>query len=163
MCHKFHPAKKAAVLSVFWTVLALPALAAVTVTKTVDLSFGSLVPGAAPGTVTMNSLNGSRTSTSGVILFTQGAGATGSLAAFSVTGGPPSTACSITLPADTYVYLSGSGNPMAVNTFTSTPASQITLDASGGGTIDVGGTLSVGGAQVAGPYTSSFSVTVTCP
>ena len=162
MCHKFHPAKKAAVLAVFWTVLALPALAAVTVTKTVDLSFGSLVPGAAPGTVTMNSLNGLRTS-SGVILFTQGAGATGSLAAFSVTGGVASAACSITLPADASIYLAGSGAPMAVNTFTSTPASQITLDASGGGTIDVGGTLSVGGAQVAGPYTSSFSVTVTCP
>ena len=162
MCHTCHPAKKAAVLAAFWAVLVLPALAAVTVTKAVDMSFGSLVPGSAPGTVTMNSLNGLRTS-SGVILFTQGAGATGSRATFSVTGGPPSTACHISLPTDTYVYLSGSGNPMAVNTFTSTPASQITLDGSGGGTIDVGGTLSVGGAQVAGPYASSFSVTVTCP
>jgi hypothetical protein len=39
-----HSTQKAVVLAAFWTVLALPALATVTVAKTADLAFGKLVP-----------------------------------------------------------------------------------------------------------------------
>lgn len=161
MFPNFRLAQKAAVLVAFWAVLALPALATVTVTKTVDLAFGKFVPGGMAGSVTMSPA-GVR-SASGVILFTQGVGASGSRAEFTVSSGPVNTSCTIALPADGAVALAGDGRTMVLNSFTSLPSGSITLNSAGAGTIYVGGTLSVGGIQVAGPYAGNFSVVVTCP
>jgi hypothetical protein len=156
-----HSTQKAAVLAAFWTVLALPALATMTVAKTADLAFGKLVPGGIAGTVTLSPA-GVR-SASGVILFAQGVEATGRRAEFTVSGGPANTSCNIGLPADGVIALTGGGSTMVLNSFTSVPSGSIMLDGAGAGTIHVGGTLTVGGAQVAGPYASAFTVSVTCP
>ncbi len=161
MFPNFRLFQKAAVLAAFWTVLALPALATMTVIKTGDLAFGKFVPGGMAGSVTMSPA-GAR-SASGVIMFTQGVAASGSRAEFMVSSGPESTSCTIVLPADGAVALAGDGRTMTINRFTSLPSGSITLNSVGAGTIYVGGTLSVGGVQVAGPYADNFSVVVTCP
>lgn len=164
MFEQFCTVQKAAVLAAFWTVLALPALATMTVAKTADLAFGKLVPGGGVGYVVMSPL-GSRTRTGDVILFSQGGG-TGNAASFSVTvsGGIGGSSCAVNTPVNDFVYLTGAGVRMVVNSFTPSPAS-FTLDVNGAAsaTIHVGGTLTVGGAQVAGPYASDFTVSVTCP
>ena len=166
MVHKFFCSRKLAVLVAFWTLLALPAMA-VTINKTVDLSFGKLAPGASGGTVTLSSSMESSRTASGVTLFTQGAGANGSRAVFSVTGGPPDTLCTIVLPFKDVIVQGG--NTMAIGHFISytsvpdDPIGTITLNGSGAGTIYLGGTLSIGGAQATGSYTNNFSVSVICP
>jgi Domain of unknown function (DUF4402) len=145
---------------------ALPAWATPTinVTKVSELSFGKLVPGGSVGYVAM-SPGGVRTPSGAVILFQQGGGG-GNAASFLVTvsGGVPSSACTVLTPVNSFVYLTGSGADMVINNFNPTSAS-ITLDGSGGAsaTIYVGGTLSIGGAQAPGSYSSSFTLSVTCP
>lgn len=158
------PRAAALVLLLTLTLAGGPAWAALTVSKTTDLSFGSMVAGGTSGTVTM-STTGVRSAGGGVYLITQGAGATGSRAVFTVSGGPTNTQCDITLPNDGVVSLTGTGSPMAVNSIASSPSTLITLDGSGGGTIDVGGVLSVGASKAPGSYsdTSNLSLTVTCP
>jgi len=136
--------------------------AAVNVSKTVDLSFGAVVPGLTSGTVVLAADGTGRSKTGGVILFTQGAGATGSRAQFTVSAGPANTACAIDLPGSA-VSATGPGADMAVAAFTSSPAPTIMLDSSGAGVFYVGATLSVGVSQAAGPYSANFSAGVTCP
>ena len=165
MSHPFSVTQKAVALAACWLALVLPALA-VTVTKTADLSFGKLVPGLSGGTVTLSSsVDASRTA-SGVILFTQGAGAAGSRAVFSVTGGPANASCRIVLPANDFVVPGSDGSTLVISSFTSftnAAPGTITLNGLGAGTIYVGGTLRVGGVQPAGAYSDSLTVSVTCP
>jgi hypothetical protein len=169
MFNKFLPMQKAAVLAAFWAALALPAVA-VTVTKTTDLSFGKLVPGATNGTVTI-SPSGGRTGSSSVTLFNQAS--TQQAAVFTVSAGPVNTSCTLTVPTATSP-LSGTGAAMALSNFSASNVSNsaipltnsvgsITLDGLGGYTVKVGATLAVGASEVAGIYTGDFSVTVTCP
>lgn len=167
MANKFFSRQKRSVLAAFWTVLALPTLADVTVTKTTDLSFGKLLAGGSGGTVWLSSsVEASRTAT-GVTLITQGAGANGSRAVFSVTGGPPNTLCTILLPVNDVVALGSHtmviGNFISFTSVPDDPIGTITLNGSGAGTIYLGGTLHVADAQAAGTYANSLSVSVNCP
>lgn len=138
------------------------AQAVMTVVRTQELSFGALLPGQSPGTVTVSSsADTARVATGGVTLFSLGGA--GSRARFDISGGPASTVCTLELPLDGSVFVSVAGRDMAVNGFTSTPAATVTLNGLGAGTVHVGATLSVGSAQYPGTYSSSFSVTVICP
>jgi len=170
MFHPFFSKQKAVALAACCTLLALPALAVVTVTKTTDLSFGKLVPGTTSGTVNI-STSGLRTPSSSVTLFTQAS--TQQAAVFAVSGGPTNTTCALTVPSATS-SLSGTGAVMPLSGFSASNAGNsvipldgslgsITLDGSGAYTVKVGATLTVGASEPAGVYTGDFSVTVTCP
>lgn len=87
-------------------------------------------------------------------------------ASFAVTG-EPSTAYTITLPADSTVVMQtgggGANETIAVDSFTSNPAAGANglLDGTGAQTLYVGATrAALGGAQVAGAYTTTFTVDV---
>ncbi len=133
-----------------------PAYAAVSVNKYQDISFGSIVPLTASGTVSIAATLGGVRSATGVLLFTQGSGANGHSAIFNVSGGSAGYTCQISIPSS---ILTGNGTGMTSN-FTSSPSGNITLDGSGAGTIYVGGSLGVGGSQTAGSYSVTFTVTV---
>jgi hypothetical protein len=77
-------------------------------------------------------------------------------ALFTVTGAAAAT-YAITLP--TSESLTGPGDPMTLDTFTSDPVGTGLLTA-GTQTLKVGGTLHVGINQTTGDYTTSFNVTV---
>lgn len=132
-------------------------VAALSISNTVGLEFGQVVPSVVIGTVTVGT-NGSRSSAGGVTL-TNGTPATAS--SFAVTGGPDS-AYAITLP--TSITIAGPvGAPMVVNAFQSSPTVLVggRLDAQGTQTLLVGATLNVGVSQLATNYAGTFDVTVT--
>ena len=121
-------------------------IAALSITNVSDLDFGSAAPGdalkvVAPGAAE-NAENGS----------------------FTVTG-QPSTAYTITLPADgTVTMITGGGGAnetIAVSSFSSFPSGTGMLNGSGTQTLLVGATrAALGASQVAGSYTASYTVTV---
>lgn len=136
----------------------------INVTKVSDLSFGKLVPGGSVAYVAL-SPGGVRTPTGSVTLFQQGGGG-GSAASFSVvvSGGKQNSVCTVVPPVNSFVYLTGAGADMVVNNFNASTLS-VNLDGKGdaSATVDVGGTLTIGGAQAPGSYSSSFTLSVTCP
>lgn len=128
-------------------------VAPVTLVKTADLLFGSVAPASfAPGTVTIYPAGG-RISTNVVLSSMH----LGNPASFYLTGNP-GAGFSINLPSS--ITLTGPGNSMQLTTFTSSPASTGSFNASGNATINVGGTLTIGANQAAGVYSGSFSITV---
>lgn len=127
-------------------------VAAIAITKDDDLDFGQIVPSVDPGTVVM-ATDGTRSVTGGVTL--GNAGSAGP-ALFTVTGASSAT-YAITLP--TSESLTGPGDPMTLDTFTSDPAGTGLLTG-GTQTLKVGGTLHVGANQAIGDYSTSFDVTV---
>lgn len=139
-----------------------PAGASLSVSKTQDLSFGALVAGSTGGTVVVTAA-GNRSKTGGVTLFTQGG--TVSAAAFTVSGGPASTSCTLSLPADNTATLSRTGGgSMPLTGFTSSVGSSLSLNPSGAGSFAVGATLNVAAGQTPGSYgPADFTVTVSCP
>ncbi len=126
-------------------------VAAIAITKTVDLDFGSVVPAAGADTVIISSA-GARTC--GATLTCTD---TVAAASFDVTGGA-NLAYTVTLPAS--ASITGPGPAMTVDTFTDSISSAGTLSAGGAQTFTVGATLNVGASQVAGAYTGTFSVSV---
>ena len=128
-------------------------VAAITISKTADLSFGNVVAGGSIGTVVLSTA-GSRSVTGGTTLGNAGSTAA---AAFTVEGEASAT-YAITLPASTSI--TSGGNNMTVNTFTSNPSSTGTLSGAGSQTLLVGATLNVSASQATGTYTGSFDVTV---
>jgi hypothetical protein len=87
-------------------------------------------------------------------------------ASFAITG-EPSTAYTITLPADATVVMQtgagGANETIAVDSFASNPAAGPNglLDGSGSQTLYVGATrAALGASQVAGAYSDTFTVTV---
>lgn len=126
-------------------------VSAISITKTVDMSFGDVVQGA--GTVVLATNNG-RTATGNTKL---GNAAGAAAASFSVTGDSGAT-YAITLPSSA-VTLTGPGTDMTVTAFQSSPSGTSTL-VGGTDTILVGATLNVGATQTNGAYTGSFDVTV---
>jgi hypothetical protein len=124
-----------------------------TITKTVDLNFGSIVPNTG-GTVVITPA-GARSATGTVVLF----GGVVSAASFNVTGSGTST-YAITLPTTDHTITSG-GNTMTVNNFQSNPSGTGAL-VGGAQTLTVGATLNVGSGQAVGTYTNAagFDVTV---
>ncbi len=125
-------------------------IAAIAVSKTADMNFGSIVPTASAATVTIGN-NGSLTST----LTTTGAH---SAAAFNVTGGA-NEAFSVSLPASASLS-DGASHTMTVDTFSDSLGAAGTLNGSGTASFTVGGVLHVGASQAAGAYTGTFQVTV---
>ena len=133
-------------------------VAAISIAKTVDMSFGTIAATANAGTVVLGT-DGSRSCTDVDCL----AGSPGVAASFDVTGNNNAT-YSISLPST--ATLTGPGSPgtdMIANNFTSLPTPTGTLSGSGAETLLVGATLAVDtvSAQTAGTYTSTnFTVTV---
>lgn len=120
--------------------------AAINIAQVSDLDFGSAVQGDALSTV---------------------APADATAAEFTVSG-QPSTAYTITLPADgTIEMITGAGSTadekIAVDSFTSTPAAGANgaLDGTGSETLKVGASrAALSATQVAGAYAATFSVDV---
>jgi hypothetical protein len=132
----------------------------ITITKTVDLSFGNVAVSAGTGgTVVVNAQTGNRSSTGGVTL--PATAGTVTAASFDVAGAANYT-YSITLPGSNITINDGGSNTMTVGTFTSFPATTGTLNGSGAQTLKVAATLNVAAGQAAGTYGtgSTFDVTV---
>jgi Mat/Ecp fimbriae major subunit len=119
----------------------------ITVTKTADLDYATIVTGAAASTVQITPAG---VKTCGAGLTCTG---TVSAAAFTVVGTVGAIA-NVTVPAS--VSLSSGANSMTSTLVGS--ASTLTLAASN--TLTVGGTLSVGASQADGVYSGTFTVTV---
>ncbi len=111
------------------------------------------MPGPSSGTVTVTP-EGARSSSGGVTL----AGPAGVSPSTFTVSGEPALAFSIVLTSST--TLSDGGSAMTVDSFTSSPESTGTLDASGNREIRVGATLHVAAGQTSGSYAGSFSVMV---
>lgn len=120
-----------------------------------SLSFGSFVAGTG-GSVTVTP-SGTRHASGAVLLVpsSQGLAAT-----FTVTGSANAT-YTVQLPGNGFVELTGPGENMLINDFTSNPeGAGGQLDAGGSQTLSVGGALQVGSGQPPGAYSGSFTVTV---
>jgi len=131
-------------------------VAPIAISKSVDMSFGTVAVDATAGTVVL-APGGTRTFTGGVTL--PGTTGTVTAAAFDVTGEAGYT-YSITLPASAITLTDDTTNTMTVDTFTSTPTPTGTLT-SGAETVNVGATLNLTGSQIAGTYTNTTDLTVT--
>ncbi len=121
-------------------------------TKTADLSFGDLVPGATAGTVRV-ATGGARTRTGGVTL----AAGTVSQATLTVQG-QRNKSYTITVPPS--VTVTSGANSMTVGSIITAPTSPNTLPNSGTRALRVGATLNVLPNQPSGTYSSTFDVTV---
>jgi hypothetical protein len=130
-------------------------LAGITLTKTVDLNFGTMTVPTAPTTVTISPL-GVLTDGGNITLLSQVPIA--AVASYDVTGDNNAT-YAITLPVSTTI-VSG-GNNMTVNNFTSSGGLNHILNGSGLETFTVGATLNLLAAQAAGAYIGTYNVTVT--
>lgn len=127
-------------------------LAPVTLTKTSDLNFATIVTGTTADTVIVSAA-GARTC--GAALTCSGSVTS---AAFNVAG-TASTSYAITLPST--ISITSGSNAMNVATFTSSKSGNVsTLNGSGADSFSVGATLSVGANQAAGAYTGNFTVAV---
>jgi hypothetical protein len=130
-------------------------LVPLSITKIDDLDFGSVVPSAVPGTVTINPADSTRTFTGGVTLVPSDAG----LHALFAGAGTPNQQVLIAL-SPPVALTNGAGDTI--------PVVGLTLDGPPFRTIDpvsrayfvgVGGTLSIGANQAVGTYTANFWVT----
>lgn len=122
-----------------------------------DMHFGTIMRGTSASTVLLTPA-GVRSIATGNATLSALAPAS-SAASFTVTGEPLLT-YAITLPADGTVTITGPVPAMAINGFTSSPATTGALSAGGTQTLTVGGTLSVAAGQTSGTYTGTFSVSV---
>lgn len=128
----------------------------ITITSDRNLAFGTIVPAAGVGSVTVDPL-GARTYTGGVT----GISSTVSSARFTV-GGTANQAYTIAFPADNAIVLTSGANTMTLKTWTTDiPGTAGDLGAGASQTFQVGATLNVGAAQASGAYTGTFTVTVT--
>lgn len=134
----------------------LPALTLDVMTTTnTSLNFGTIAPNGA-GTVVLAATSAATASCSTNLICTGASNSVG----FDVTGGKGSLVA-VTIPAGG-TTLSGGGDTMTVNTFTTDadPAG-ITLDATtGAASFYVGGTLHVKSGQLPGNYSGTFNVSV---
>ena len=120
----------------------------VTVTKTADLDYATIVTGAAASTVIVTPA-GARTC--GVGLVCSG---TATAASFNVTG---TAAQVVTFSVPATVTLTSGANSMSSTLVAS--GATATLSALGAATFTVGGTLSVGANQADGAYAGTFTAT----
>lgn len=125
-----------------------------TLVKTDDLDFGSLIASGSAGTVVINASTDVRTTTGGVTV----AGGTPAAARFTGTG-VLNLAAFITLPSSITLTRSGGTETMTVGSVT-TNGGTTRLFIGSAIDVRVGGTLSVGANQVAGNYVGQFNVTV---
>lgn len=130
-------------------------IAPLAIVRVTDLNFGNVAVGAAVGTVVITP-GGARSVTGACQLSATNPG-TVTAAAFAITGQGQYT-YGITLPSGS-TSITGSGAPMSVDTYASSPTTTGTLTA-GSQTINIGGTLHVGSSQTAGLYTMAAGLTV---
>lgn len=125
----------------------------IAISKTADLSFGNIAPGASGGNATVSnagvrSLSGTLTGPSTGI----------TAAGFTVTG-LSGASFTITLPAS--VTLTSGANSMTLDTWDNALGAGPNYTLTGGSiSFGLGGVLHVAAAQVAGSYSGSFNVTV---
>jgi hypothetical protein len=116
--------------------------AAISITNTADLAFGTAAAGDVAKSVAPAAAESGR---------------------FTVNGAP-NTAYTITLPSAAVNMITGGGGAnetIAVTAFTSNPAATGLLNGAGTQTLAVGATrAALGAAQVAGAYTAAYTVTV---
>jgi hypothetical protein len=124
-------------------------LKAITVTKTADLDFGTVVSGAAAANVTLTSA-GALTCGAGLVC-----AGTPVVGAFGVTG----TTAQVVNVSTTNASLTGPGAAMAA-TLSSSVSSLTLTGIAATDAFKVGGVLTVGANQVEGVYAGSFTVTV---
>lgn len=117
------------------------------------LSFGKFV--AANGSVTVNP-GGTRSATGAIVLLQTGPG---QAAQFIVTGDADAV-YSVSLPIDGSVSIANGGSSVAVNGFSSNPASTGVLPVSGTQILNVGARLDVTAGLTPGAYSGTFSVVV---
>ncbi|CAN5218680.1 hypothetical protein BH09PSE3_BH09PSE3_10090 [soil metagenome] len=122
--------------------------------KSDDLDFGSMIATATAGTVKIDPSTDVRTTTGGVVV----AGGTPAAARF-VAAGLVNVLGIITLPTSITLNRTGGGGTMTIGTVT-TNGSNIRLFAGPILDVRVGGTLSVGANQPAGDYVGTFNITV---
>lgn len=134
----------------------------ITITKTTDLNFGIISPGATAGTVLLTPAPVAvRVGAGGVTLPVATPG-TVTAAHFNITGTTLST-YAITLPSSVTLTRTSGSETMTASSFTSTPSGTGILIGAGLGldNVYVGATLAVAAAQVPGVYVSgNFNVTV---
>jgi Mat/Ecp fimbriae major subunit len=119
----------------------------ITVTKTADLDFGTIVTGAAASTVVISPA-GVRTCGVGLVC-TNAVTAAG----FGIVG---TVGQVVTIASDPTVTLASGANNMSATLLTSAATRTLT----GTDAFTVGGTLAVGANQADGAYTGTFTVTV---
>jgi len=125
-------------------------LKAVTLTKTADLDFGKIAPGASSTMARVN-IDGTRVCSFGLTCIGKA-----SAGAFDVTGSSGETV-TVALDSTTVTLASGTSATMSVSLTLS--AQQVTI-VNGKGTVKVGGALTVGAQQPAGIYAGLFQVSV---
>jgi len=133
-------------------------IAPLSITKTNDLAFGNIVPGATAGTVTINQATGAATKTGGVTLF----GTANHAASFNITGSGRHNYV-ITVSAAPTLTRAGGTQTMKMTALRLNGATTRTMAASGTATLTLGGTLAVAANQVAGTYSGTFTVSVAYP
>jgi hypothetical protein len=135
----------------------------ITVSSSVDLAFGNVVPGGTAGTLTLTAASSTAATAAGGVTQPGTQVGTVTAAKFDVAGEGGLT-YSITLPASAATITGPAAATMTVDTFTSDLGASGTLSgalgAAGSQSFYVGGKLHVGANQAAGNYTGTFSVTV---
>lgn len=126
----------------------------ISISKTVDMNFGTVAASATAGTVVLDTAN-TRTITGGASLH----GGTPTAAVFTVTGAA-NTGFAITIPTTDITLTDGASHNLILNSLVTLGASS-TLDATGSKDIKVGGTLSLPANAVAGTYTNASDLFVT--
>ncbi len=128
------------------------------ITRTVDLSFGSVSPAAGTTSTLILDESDGRTVAGGATLVL---GGTVTSASFDVTGDTSAT-YAFTDPGN--ITLTSGGDTMTVNTWTALSATSgtatLTLDGTGADTMTIGATLNMAAAQAAGDYTGTFNLTI---
>ncbi len=125
---------------------------AITLVNNGGLDFGKVLPYGSAGNVTVYS-NGTSAAVNAFI-----SDATNLRASSWAVTGIPGAPYAVTMP--TSVVISNGTENMTVNNFGRSGPGQLTLDAAGNGSFNVGARLNVGANQPVGVYAGTFNVTV---
>lgn len=150
----FTPSGQTVMAATSTAVVSANIVSTITITNQTGMIFGDLSSSNSSGTITI-SPDGTRSETGGASI---NSATSGGPATFEVTG-DANGVYSITLPTSVTIN-SGGGYSMIVDSFTSNPSVNGSLDASGRQTLLVGSTLNVGVLQPFGSYTGVMAVTV---
>lgn len=134
-------------------------LSPVSVIKDSDLNFGTVITAATAGTVVLNPVNGSQTTTGGLTATGTGAHA----AVFTSTGSKNSVVIIRVPTAAVTMKRAGGTETVTASTWTVDGATTQKIPANQTFDFAVGATLNVGAAQVPGTYVGTFQITVQYP
>lgn len=127
----------------------------ISVVRTGDMDFGTILRGTTAGRVVINASTGARTVTGGVVM----AGGTPRRATFTITG-TPNRVVTIRLTPTSTTLTNGTGGTMLVNAFTLNGSANRRLSAAGTIALGVGARLNVAANQADGNYTGTFTLTI---